>query len=192
MNSLLLALTLCGRPALAADAAPTGKEIEAFVKADLGDLRGPQIERMMAVDEKAVPPKLLNAFQGRKLQLNTLRRLMADRKKGTIRTPEKNCGIPDDAKSDNKAALRMAKYEDITDDEERMLEEQTHCTERDMMCEFSLQIILKRDPKTKKVVDKEYMLHPKDPLFALVAAYRSRKSHGNTPFFGQGQPVCSH
>jgi hypothetical protein len=189
----LTALFLLVSAAEAAEKSHEVKMVEFFVKTPVQELPAENIDEFLAIDPAKLPAKLRTPFAARKLELQTLKQLNFGKKKGTIRTPEKNCSIPDEAKSDQPAALKMAGFEELTEDEEGHVLTTTECTERDLMCEFSMQIVLERDAKTKRVKRRRYYLYPTDPLMAIVASYRSGKgAGGNTNFFGRGSVLCSH
>ena len=194
MNALALAAAL-SFVAFGADAPKSHevKMVEYFVKTPVQELPPANVEEFLAIDPATLPVKLRAPFAARRLELLTLKQLNAGKKRGTIRTPEKDCAIPDEAKSDKAPALKMAGFEEIQPDEEQHVLTTTQCTERDLMCEFSLQIVLQRDPKTNTVKGRRYFLYPTDPLMALVASYRSGKmAGGNTNFFGGAHVLCSH
>ena len=88
--------------------------------------------------------------------------------------------------------MLMAGYEEIFEGEERYLVDKTKCSQKQQMCEFSLQVILEKQPGTKSVL-KRYFLHSRDPLMALVGEYRASGRRRNTDFFGLGTfPSCLH
>ena len=191
--ALVIALLAGVSAAEAAEKSHEQKLVEYFVNTPINELPPENVEEFMAVDPAKLPEKLRPKFEGRKLELQTLRQLATNKKKGTIRTPEKDCAVPDEAKSQDPKALKMGGFEEITDGEEHCVMEKTQCTERDMLCEFSLQIIVQRHPKTHKVVGRRLFLYPTDPLMALVASCRSKSgAGGNTNFFGQASVLCSH
>jgi hypothetical protein len=84
----------------------------------------------------------------------------------------------------------MAGYETITDEEERWVMDKTKCTERDLMCEFSLQVV---NVKAKKPGSEKRLLFlsPRDPIFALIGQYRAVGRVKQTNFFGLGTPTCA-
>lgn len=171
----------------------TIKFIESFVSIPVDQVPPDRVGDFMKVDLTTLPKKLRTKAEARKLELHALKDLAEGKKRGSLRLPEATCQINDDAKSDDPAALKMAGFEEIDGAEEEHIERETSCTERDMMCEFSLQIVLVRDKKTNKVKGKRYFLHSNDPLMALVGAYRKGSgAGGNTPFFGGMKPTCSH
>ena len=176
--------------------ADTLKMVEFFLKTPVSqlppDLPSSYVDRFMAVDPETLPAKLRKRVAAKKLEFHTLAHLATGNKKGLIRIPDDNCAIPVDSKSDDAKTLIMAGYQEIEELEKDIIQEKSKCTERDMMCEFSLQIVVERDPKTQKVKRRRFFLYDTDPLFAFIAEYRGRgRVGGNTPFFGQPKALCS-
>ena len=67
----------------------------------------------------------------------------------------------------------------------------TKCTEHDLMCEFTLRIIIEKYKVGKKKFKRRRLfLHGKDPLMALVGRYR-QGGKGPNKFFGVGGPTCA-
>jgi len=199
ISFLILALGLS--PLMAADEAKpapspadadTVKMVEFFIKAPVSDLPADHIQDFMAVDPDTLPKKLVEPFKGKRLELYTLKQEAAGKKRGVYRMPEKDCEITKDAKSDDLAALKFAGYQEITDDEEKCVEEHTKCNEHDMLCEFSLQIavetiVLKNKKKTRI---RHLFLHQNDVLMGVVAECREGVG-GQTNFFGTMKPTCA-
>ena len=144
------------------------------------------------MDPEALPNKLQQPFLAKRLELNTLKRLAEGKKRGGVRMPAEDCAIPKDDQGLLATYLRIAGFKEISDDEEKFLEKQTKCTERDLMCEFSLLII--QEPKGKgkgKEKRRRFFLHFRDPIFALVDQYREQGNAKQTNFFGAATPVCA-
>jgi hypothetical protein len=167
------------------------KLVDYFVSSDLSELPPEYVEDFMAVDPEGLPPQLRLRYRARRLELQTLKQLTQGGKKGMIRTPKADCSIPDEAKSGDASTLRQASFSEISETEERFLIDKTQCSERDLMCEFSLQVVVEREPKTRKVKRTRYFLYTSDPLNALVAAFRSKNGASDTNFFGKASPLCA-
>jgi hypothetical protein len=190
---VLLALAVGAAAAPASNQADDATFVETFVKTPVEALTPPAIHRFMKVDAKILSPKLRMQYDSKRVELQTLKQLAESKKKGLIRSPDKECAVPAEAKSGDSAPLTMAGFVEIGEDELQMLQDKTQCTERDLMCESSLQIVLERDRKTNKVKRRRVYLYPNDPLMALVAAYRSSKNvGGNSNFFGRPNVLCTH
>lgn len=196
MKALILSALLAVPGAvLAADDKPAAtpdqiKMVEFFVKAPASDLPAGHIDEFLAIEPDSLPKKLQQPFKAKRLELYTLKQLSAGKKKGVFRMPQADCDIPRDAKSNDLKALGMAGYAEITDDEENCVVKISHCTERDMMCEFTLQIVIETVGKKKQRV-RHLLLHQNDPLQAIVAECRAGVG-GQTNFFGALKPSCSH
>jgi hypothetical protein len=177
-------------------AGPAGKAIDAdtlamvqaFLKLPTDQLPAEHVPRFLDVDPEALPAKLKKPFLARRLELYTLKHLAEGRKKGSIRMPEENCIAPKEASSRDIHILKIAGYAEITEDEEKFLMKETKCTEHDLMCEFSLQVILDKENKIDK---RRLFLHVKDPMSALVGMYRQYGRTRQTNFFGAGFPTCA-
>jgi len=184
-------LALCAPVAVrSAPDTDTVAMVQAFLKMPTEKLPAEHIPRFLSVDPETLPAKLRRPFIVKRLELYTLKQLADGRKRGSVRMPEENCDVPKDAKSNSAAVLKMAGYEEILEGEESWVIQQTKCTEHDLLCEFSLQILLVREGQSKRT-RRLLFLHEKDPLFALVAQYR--EGHvGSTKFFGIGGfPSCA-
>lgn len=179
------------KPCSAALDAQTANEIPRFVKLDVASMTPEYIQHMLSVDPADVPAKYRKAFDAKRLELYTMKQLGEGERKGTIRMPDKDCSIPKEAKTGDVKILIMAGYLEIYDNEEAYLISNTHCTERQMMCEFSLQVVHEH-VAGKKEVRTRYFLNSKDPLMALVTELRERGGNHDTPFFGRSPfPQCS-
>ena len=176
--------------------ADTLEMVEAFLKLPAEQLPAAYIPRFLAVDPAALPKKLRRPYEARRLELYSLKQLGQTRKKGNILLPDDHCEAPKEAKSQDIAVLKMAGYVEITEDEEIWLTQRTRCTEQDMLCEFTLQILDEKVGSGKKARPRRrYFLFCHvgcDPLMVLVGVHREHINDPNTNFFGTGAgPVCS-
>jgi hypothetical protein len=188
----LLLLLLAASPVRAGDKASpeTVREVEAFLKVPTSDLPPGRIDAFLAIDLDSLPAKLQVPFKAKRVELYTLKQLAEGKKKGTIRTPDANCDVPKDAKSGQAKVLLMAGYEEITDDELSCVMSRTKCSERELMCEFSLQEVIELVGK-KKEKRYRFFFHTRDPIMAVVGGCRGGNGQ-QTNFFGRGAPICSH
>jgi hypothetical protein len=183
---LLAALVLS--PARAAESSQEDAAlVEKFLKTDTADLPPGAIDHFMQVDPQSVPAKLRKKFEAKKFELLTLKQLAEGKKKGVIRTPEKNCAVPTEVKSNEARILLMAGYEEVTSDDVQCVMERTHCNEQQLMCEFTLQIVIEKKGAQKKY---RFFFHPKDPIFAIIAACR-KSTGGQNNFFSAMTATCS-
>ena len=175
---------------------PTAEDKERLVQAFLDtptiELPPDLIPEFLALAPEELPEKLRPGFAAKRLELYTLKQIVEGKKKGGVRMPEENCSLTKDAKGDSVGIVRAAGFVEINDEEERWVMDKTKCTEHDLQCEFTLQIVAAR-VKNKKAsyVQRFLFMHPKDPIFALIAQYREMGRVKQTNFFGIGSPVCA-
>ena len=201
MLTALLILCLPAAARAAGEATPPAKAgtpaakdtvelVQAFLDTPTTELPPDFIPEFLAVNPDVLPKKLQQPFLAKRLELYTLKQIVGGKKKGVVRMPEENCSIVKEAKGDSAGVLQMAGFEPITEDEELWLMKQTKCTEHDLMCEFTLQVVIAKTKKTG-YARKFLFLHPKDPIFALVEQYRQVGRIKQTNFFGIGTPMCA-
>lgn len=195
MKALLLAVLLCFGTARAigqtATASPDDvKLVQIFLKLPVDQLPPEAIDHFLSIDGNTLPKKLQQGFAGKKLQLYTLKQLAEGKKKGPIRTPDANCVPPPDDRSVNIGALKLAGYIEIHDEDEDCLEKQTQCSENQLECEFTLQVVNTTGPKGKKI--RHILIYKEDPVLALLEKCQPHGEGGQTNFFGAMQPYCSH
>ncbi|MBI5241330.1 MAG: hypothetical protein HY926_12730 [Elusimicrobia bacterium] len=166
------------------------KLVQAFLDMPTAELPADLVPEFLAVDPATLPEKLREPFAAKRLELYALKQIVGGKKRGAVRMPEENCAIEKEAKADSARILMMAGFGPITEDEERFVMDKTNCTERDLMCEFSLQIVGVKAAK-KKPAHRLLFLHLRDPLMALVGQYREMGRVKQTNFFGIGGPVCA-
>jgi hypothetical protein len=186
----LAAAALAAATLVWSDTPPVTVVVERFIQMDVSDMTPSFIESMMAVEEKDVPAKLRKRFRAKKFELYTYRQLGEGNRKGTVRIPDKDCAVAGEVKSQDIEMLLSVGFVEILENEVDYLKKNTRCSERKMMCEFTLQIVLEREKKRKEL-KKRFFLHAKDPLMALVSEYRTKGANHDTPFFGRSPfPVC--
>jgi hypothetical protein len=170
--------------------------VKAFLKLPVNELPADFIPRFLAVDPAALPGKLRRPYEAKRLELYSLRQLGQTKKKGIVILPDDRCEVPKDAKSQDISILMSAGYQEITEEEERWLTQRTRCTEHDMLCEFSLQVLDEKVGAGHKARRRRrYFLFcgaACDPLMVLVGVHRAHVKDPNTNFFGvNASPVCS-
>jgi hypothetical protein len=186
MIPLLLLMLLAPLSAAPKADAETIKTVELFLKTPTESLPPESIEGFMAVDVETLPKALREKTQAKKLELHVLRHIADGKKKGFFRTPGPECARPKEAGSLIVKILRMAGFSEITKREKEYLEQRTTCTERELMCEFTLQVVENKRPGR----DPIYLLHEKDQLMAYLAEFRQGRKSTDTNFFGSLKPTC--
>lgn len=167
--------------------------VQKFVKTPTEALPPSAIDRFLAVDAASLPKDLRRPFAAKRIALYTLRQLLHNQKRGTVRMrmPGAECEMPEATVGQTPEILRSAGFSEIFEEEELFLMDKTKCTEDDLMCEFTLRITVELNKKKQKV--RRLFMHEKDPLQAFLGEYRVKgKAGGNTNFFRTMPPTCVH
>lgn len=196
---LILLMNAAEADASAADIKASTETValaELFLKTPTPRLPPDRVEDFLKIAPESLPRRLRLGYRAKRLELYNLKQMAEGDKKSSIRYPGADCSPQPGSKSIDLKTLRFGQaqgfWEEIKEEEEDYLLKKTNCTELELMCEFSLQIALETNPKTKKT-RRHYFLNPNDPLMVFVGEYRAGGKGGNTPFFGRGGgPVCSH
>ena len=195
MRALILILLAVPGARAAEATQDTVEMVEAFVKLPIDQLPSDHIDDFVAVDPESLPKRLRRGFKARKLELYTLKQMARRKKYGNLVSGDDGCAAPHEGKSGEIGILMSVGYQEITEDEKLWLEQKTRCTEQNMLCEFTLQIVDEKGTKKKKA-ERRYFLYCKgaacDALMVLVGAHRARADGKQTNFFGTGSPTCTH
>jgi len=188
MLSLPAALRAADPPPAAALDADTLAMVKTFLKLPTEKLPAAHVGRFLGVDPGALPEKLRKPFLAKRLELYTLKQIADGKKRGTVRMPEEKCSAPIMAQGNSAGILLSAGFVEIYDDEEKFVMDKTNCTENDLQCEFTLQIVIEK--KGNKTF-RRLFLHERDPIMAIVGQYRDAGKTKQTNFFGIGFPACA-
>lgn len=175
----------------------TVKLVEEWTAAPVAELPPEEIDDFLKIDPESLPASLRPRYQGRALELRTLRHLAAGRRKGAVRIPEEDCAAPKEAKGENIQQLKLAGYQEIMEAEAQYLLKNTKCTERQLQCEFSVTFLQEKDegvgPRRRvAAARRRSFIHPRDPLMALIMELRTHGRRRNTDFFGLSSfPTCA-
>lgn len=192
MKSLALILCLVG---FAAAAEPEGpdeatriKMVEYMFKTPMNEADPLVVSAFMKLDTQTLPKKLRDKAHAKQLEVDVVVKMHKGNKKGPYRVPAA-CVIKTYEGPEGMRIMGMIMgNEEIEGDEEEYIERKTNCTESQLLCEFSLNIVLiKRKGKPSL---KHYFLMSSDPLMALVASKRAGASAGGNKYFGETPPSC--
>lgn len=192
---LLLAGSAWAAPKAAAKADPAAtKFVEYFLETPTADLPPEQVPDFLAVEPKALPAKLRDRFEAKRLELLALKKNADGKYKPPMRLLGKegvgeNCAAPREMQS--ISLLLQTGFERISQEEEEWLMRETRCTECELRTEFSLTLVA--TPPKKKDAKRElhYLLHGMDPIMTLIGKFRSGDRSSSTAFFGIGTgPKC--
>jgi hypothetical protein len=189
---LLLCLLLQAAPALAASS-DTVRMVELFLKAPTADLPPDAVPSFMAVDPASLPKRLRGSYLAKRAELDALKRLAQGGKKGYFRRMGSDKKAVCDKEQRDPTGnlpgyLARLGFITITEDDLLCLMQKTKCNECELQEEFSLTSIIvpSRDKgKGKPKDERKLLLHPLDPLNAIVGVCREGKQKvGGTDFFG--------
>lgn len=167
--------------------------VKLFLKTPTEELPPERIPEFIKIKADSLPAKLRVPYLAKKEELLALKKMVESRKRPPVRRagegePPPNSCLPDPPRY--LTVLPTAGFAQITDDEEKYLQEKVKCTE----CELIVEFTLRKVEKPKRGRGKSgfvYFLHEKDPLNALVGGYRAGiKNPFGTNFFGTGNPTC--
>jgi len=188
-----LALILClsgfaaaAEPESGPDEATRIKIAEYMLKTPLNEADPSLVSGFMKLDTEALPKKLREKARGKQMAIDAMVKLNEGKKKGPFRDPVPTCN-PKYYGPEGVRIMAMMGSEEIESDEEEFIEQKSNCPEAQLMCEFSLNVIV--IPRKGKPPLRRYYLMPMDPLMAFVAQKRGGgKTGGN--YFEETKPTC--
>jgi len=191
MKALALVLLLAG-PVFAAGDGPDEetrvKIAEYMLKTPLDEADSTLVSGFMKLDTAALPKKLRDKARAKQLEIDAVVKIHKGKKKGPFRFPAAcQTKIYEGPEGMRLMKLIMGNVE-IESDEEEYLELKGNCTELQLMCEFSLNIVIMR-PKGKPP-RKHYFLMEADPLMAWVAEKRGGGASVGNRYFQEMKPSC--
>lgn len=190
MKALLLFLCLAA-PVLAEDGpdeATRIKMVEYMLKTPLNEANPTLVSGFMKLDSRTLPPKLRDKARAKQLEIDAVVKIHKGKKKGPFRFPA-SCEIK---RYEGPEGLRIMGMimgnEEIAGEEEEYIELKANCTEEQLICEFSLNIVLMK--RKDKPPLKRYFLMQADPLMALVAEKRGGGGSAGNAYFQELKPSC--
>ncbi len=186
-----LALLLClAFPAHAEgpDEATRIKIAEYMLKTPMSEADPTLVSGFMKLDTVTLPKKIRDKARAKQMEIDAVVKIHNGKKKGPFRFPV-SC---QPKMYEGEEGLRTMKMifgnEEIAQEEEEYIERKTNCSELDLMCEFSLNIVLIKRPG--KPTLKRYFLMDTDPIFALVAEKRGGGASAGNKYFQELKPSC--
>lgn len=162
--------------------------VEKVLKTPTENLPPSVVPKYLDIEMSTLPERLRAKAKAKRIELYTLKHLADTQKRGIVRIPDDNCDIPKDFRSDEARLLAFAGYGEFTADDVECIKKHTKCTERDLMCEFTLQILIEKDRKGRKKY--RFFFHKNDPVTSAAGACRGGVG-GQTNFFGRANFLCS-
>ncbi|HVE11822.1 MAG TPA: hypothetical protein VNI01_00390 [Elusimicrobiota bacterium] len=194
----LLAASAAAAPAKAPPKVPpadadTVKLVEYVLRTPTNELAPETVPPFLEIDPASLPERLRDRYSGKRVELETLAKLSEGKKKPFIRRLGNDAEARCDYEEDDGRKLgiyRSVGFEEIYEDEVVKLSDRTKCTTCEMQEEFTLRMLIVKK-KGEKQPTKHYLLHAKDPLFAIVGAIRQGIGTG-TNFFGVASGAQCH
>lgn len=190
----ILALILClVSHAVAADSsgpdeATRIKIAEYMLKTPMNEADPGLVSGFMKLDTLTLPPKLRDKARAKQMEIDAIVKIHNGKKKGPFRFPAA-CEIK---RYEGPEGIRIMGMiignEEIAGEEEEYIELKANCTEEQLICEFSLNIVLMK--RKDKPPLKRYFLMSQDPLMALVAEKRGGGGSAGNKYFQELKPSC--
>lgn len=189
MKALALVLLLAA-PVFAEgpDEATRIKIAQYMLKTPMNEADPTLVSGFMKLDPESLPKKLRDKVRGKQMEIDAVVKIHNGKKKGPFRFPAA-CQIKIYEGPEGMRLMKMIMGNvEIAGDEEEYLELKGNCTEEQLMCEFSLNIVIMR-PKGKPP-EKHYFLMEQDPLMAWVAEKRGGGASAGNRYFQEMKPSC--
>ncbi|MBI2385493.1 MAG: hypothetical protein HYV14_05695 [Elusimicrobia bacterium] len=191
MKALILALLLAG-PAFAAETGPDEetrvKIAQYMLKTPMNEADPTLVSGFMKLDPESLPKKMRDKVRAKQMEIDAVVKIHNGKKKGPFRFPAA-CQIKIYEGPEGMRVMKLIMgNEEITEEEEEYLELKGNCTEEQLMCEFSLNIVMMR-PKGKPP-RKHYFVMQGDPLMAWVAEKRGGGASAGNQYFQEMKPSC--
>ncbi len=191
MKALALVLLLAA-PVFAAEAGPDEatrvKIAEYMLKTPMNEADPTLVSGFMKLDPESLPKKLRDKVRGKQMEIDAVVKIHKGKKKGPFRFPAA-CEIK---RYEGPEGIRIMNYiignTEILPEEEEYLELKGNCTEEQLMCEFSLNVVLMKRPGKPPL--KRYFLMEQDPLMAWVAEKRGGGASAGNQYFQEMKPSC--
>jgi hypothetical protein len=189
MKVLALALLLA-LPAAAEgpDEATRIKIAEYMLKTPMNEADPTLVSGFMKLDPDSLPKKMRDKVRGKQMEIDAVVKIHNGKKKGPFRFPSA-CQPKIYEGAEGVRVMQMIQGNgEIEPDEKDYIEHKTNCTEEQLMCEFSLNIVVIKRPRKPPL--QRYFLMTQDPLMALVAEKRGGGASAGNQYFQEMKPSC--
>lgn len=191
MKALALVLLLAA-PVLAAESGPDEatrvKIAEYMLKTPMNEADPTLVSGFMKLDPDSLPKKMRDKVRGKQMEIDAVVKIHNGKKKGPFRFPA-TCQPKVYEGPEGMRLMKMIMGNaEIESDEEEYLELKGNCTEEQLMCEFSLNVVLMKRPGKPPL--KRYFLMEQDPLMAWVAEKRGGGASAGNQYFQEMKPSC--
>ncbi|MDE2313553.1 MAG: hypothetical protein KGL04_05215 [Elusimicrobia bacterium] len=165
--------------------------VEKFLQTPVPQLPPEEIEPFITINPDTLPKRLRAPYLAKRIELETLRRAYEAKTVGQHGKPRSGAACGDVIPGGAALARQMSKnLFKISPLEEAWLMRGTRCTQRELMCDFTLTVVYRK--KRRKTPSAQwYFLNPEDPLVIFVSEKRSGQPAPFRGFFGESVfPTC--
>ena len=192
MKVFALILCLAGFSAAADSSGPDEKTrikiAEYMLKTPMNEADPALVAGFMKLDAEALPKKMRDKVRGKQMEIDAIVKIHNGKKKGPFRFPVA-CEIKRYEGPEGMRIMGMIiGNEEIATEEEEYIELKTNCTEDQLMCEFSLNIVMVK--RKDKPPLKHYFMMSQDPMMAIVAEKRGGGGSAGNKYFQELKPSC--
>lgn len=192
MRTFALILCLAGYAASARAEEPDEetriKVAEYMLKTPMNEANPTVVAGFMKLDTSTLPKKLRDKARAKQMEIDSVVKIHKGKKKGPFRFPAA-CEIKRYEGPEGIRIMGMIQgNEEIEGEEEEYIERKTNCSEDQLMCEFSLNIVIMK--RKDKPPLKRYFMMSQDPLMALVAEKRGGGGSAGNQYFQELKPSC--
>lgn len=164
------------------------KTAQYMLKMPLDQANPTVVAAFMKLDTNTLPPKLRDKARAKQLEIDGVVKIHKGKKKGPFRFPDA-CQPKFYEGPEGMRVMRLiVGNAEISGEEEEYLELKGNCTEEQLMCEFSLNVVIMK--RKDKVAVKHYFLMEADPLMAWVAEKRGGGASAGNNYFQALKPSC--
>ena len=192
MKAFALILLLAG---LAAAADPSGpdeetrvKIVQYMLKTPLNEADPTLVSGFMKIDPETLPKKLRDRARAKQMEIDAVVKIHNGKKKGPFRFPVACEPKYYEGEEGIRAMRLIIGNVEIAQEEEEYVELKGNCTEVQLMCEFSLNVVIMRRPGKPPL--RRFFLMDKDPLMAWVAEKRGGGASAGNQYFQELKPSC--
>lgn len=190
---LLALLLLLACPAFAADDGPDEetkiKMVKYMLKTPLDEANPDLVAGFMKLDPDTLPANLRTKARGKQMEIDAIVKIHKGKKKGPFRFPDPKC-VP--KRYEGQSGVNVMKMiqgnNEVEPDEVDYIRLKTNCSEDQLMCEFSLNIVVITRPGKPPL--QRYFLMEADPIMALVAEKRGGGASAGNNYFQALKPSC--
>ncbi len=192
MNALVLTLCLAGFAVAAGSSGPDEKTrtkiVEYMLKTPMNEADPALVAEFMKFDAAALPKKWRDKARAKQMEIDALVKIHDGKKKGPFRFPSPTCAPKRYGPEGLRVMAMIPGNQEIGWEEEVYVEKKTDCTEDQLICEFSLNVVV--IPRPGQPPLKRFFLMEQDPLMAVVAEKRGGGGSAGNKYFQELKPSC--